>query len=61
MRRALEGLAGVDRAKVDLDSGEATVAVSGRALNRELLEAVEGKVIFARARAALARLSGEGS
>jgi len=57
VRRALEGLAGVNRATVDLDSGEATAEVSGRVSSEELVEAVRGKVILSWARAALARLS----
>ncbi len=61
MRRALEGLAGVARATVDLESGEATVEVNGEVSQQELAEAVEGKVILSWARDALARLSREES
>ena len=61
MRRALEGLAGVHGASVDVESGEATVEVSGGTSEQELVEAVEGKVILSWARDALARLSRQGS
>ncbi len=55
MRRALEGLNGVDRAKVYLESGEAKVDVSGEVSAEELVEAVQGKVILSWARGVLAR------
>ncbi len=49
----------MNRATVDLESGEATAEVSGRVSSEELVEAVRGKVILSWARAALARLSRE--
>ena len=55
MRRALEGLEGVDRVEVDLASGEVFVDVSGETTNEELVKAVEGKVILPWARDLLAR------
>ncbi len=55
MRRALEGLEGVDRVEVDLASGEAVVGVGGEMTNEELVKAVEGKVILSWARDILAR------
>ncbi len=55
MRGALEGLHGVDRAEVDLASGEAKVDVSGEVSAEELVEAVQGKVILSWARGVLAR------
>ena len=55
MRRALEGLEGVDRVEVDLASGEAVVDVGGEMTNEELVKAVEGKVILSWARDLLAR------
>ena len=55
MRRALEGLHGVDRAVVDLASGEAKVDVSGEVSAEELVEAMQGKVILSWARGVLAR------
>ena len=55
MRRALEGLEGVDRVEVDLASGEAVVDVGGETTNEELVKAVEGKVILSWARDILAR------
>ena len=55
MRQALEGLAGVDVADVDLASGEATVEVSDQVSGEELVKAVEGKVILSWARDVLAR------
>ncbi len=55
MRRALEGLHGVDRAEVDLESGEAKVDVSGEVSAEELVEVVQGKVILSWARGVLAR------
>ncbi len=54
MRRALEGLHGVQRAEVDLASGEAKVEVSGGVSAEELVEAVQGKVILSWARDVLA-------
>ncbi len=57
VRRALEGLHGVDRAEVDLESGEATVDVSGKVSAEELVEAVQGKVILSWARGFMARAS----
>ncbi|MCH6555994.1 MAG: heavy-metal-associated domain-containing protein [Chloroflexi bacterium] len=54
MRRALEGLEGVDRVEVDLASGEAVVSVGGEVTNEELVKAVEGKVILSWARVLLA-------
>ena len=44
-----------------MESGEATVEVSGGTSEQELVEAVEGKVILSWARDALARLSRQGS
>ncbi len=55
MRRALEGLAGVNVAYVDLASGVATVEVSGQVSGEELVRAAEGKVILSWARDILAR------
>lgn len=55
MRRALEGLEGVDRVEVDLASGEAVVDVGGEMINEELVKAVKGKVILSWARDLLAR------
>ncbi len=55
MRRALEGLEGVDGVKVDLASGAAVVNVGGQTTNEELVKAVEGKVILSWARDLLAR------
>ncbi len=55
MRRALEGLAGVNVANVDLASGEATVEVSDQVSGEELVQAAEGKVILSWARDVLAR------
>ena len=55
MRRALEGLEGVDRVEVDLASGEAVVDVGGELTNEQLVKAVEGKVILSWARDLLAR------
>ena len=55
MRRALEGLEGVERVEVDLVSGEAVVDVGGEVTNEELVKAVEGKVILSWARDSLAR------
>ena len=55
MRRALEGLHGVDRAEVDLASGEARVEISAEVTGEELVEAVQGKVILSWARGVLAR------
>jgi copper chaperone CopZ len=55
VRRALEGLEGVDRVEVDLASGEAVVDVGGEMTNEELVKAVEGKVILSWARDRLAR------
>ncbi len=57
VRRALEGLHGVDLAEVDLASGEAKVDVSGEVRAEELVEAVRGKVILSWARGVLARAS----
>ncbi len=54
VRRALEGLEGVDRVEVDLASGEVVVDVSGEMTNEELVKAVEGKVILSWARVLLA-------
>jgi len=54
VRRALEGLEGVDRVEVDLASGEAVVDVGGQMTNEELVKAVEGKVILSWARDLLA-------
>jgi hypothetical protein len=61
VRRALEGLASVARASVDLESGEAIIEVSAEISPAELVEAVEGRVILSWARGALARLSRETS
>ena len=58
MRRALEGLAGVHVAYVDLASGEATVEVSDQVGGEELVQAAEGKVILSWARDVLARARG---
>jgi copper chaperone CopZ len=55
VRRALEGLEGVNRVEVDLASGEAVVDVGGEMTNEELVKAVEGKVILSWARDLLAR------
>ncbi len=55
MRRALEGLEGVDRVEVNLTSGEAVVDVGGDMTNEVLVKAVEGKVILSWARDLLAR------
>lgn len=55
MRRALEGLEGVDAAEVDLDAGRATVRLSGDVPHERLVNAVEGKVILSWSRGALAR------
>ncbi len=55
MRRALEGLAGVNVAYVDLASGVATVEVSDQVSGEELVRAAEGKVILSWARDILAR------
>ena len=55
MRRALEGLDGVDGVAVDLASGEAVVDVGGEMTNEQLVKAVEGKVILSWARDLLAR------
>ncbi len=55
MRRALEGLEGVDGAEVDLASGEATVRLSGEVSDEELVNAVDGKVTLSWARGILAR------
>ncbi len=54
MRRALEGLEGVDGVEVDLASGEAVVDVGGEMTNEELVKGVEGKVILSWARDLLA-------
>jgi copper chaperone CopZ len=54
VRRALEGLEGVDGVEVDLASGEAVVGVGGEMTNEELVKAVEGKVILSWARDLLA-------
>ncbi len=55
MRRALEGLAGVNVADVDLALGAATVEVSDQVSSEELVQAAEGKVILSWARDVLAR------
>ncbi len=55
MRRALEGLAGVNVAYVDLASGAATIEVSDQVSGEELVRAAEGKVILSWARDILAR------
>lgn len=56
VRRALEGVAGVERAEMDLATGRATVQVRGQVDGRELMSAVEGKVVLSWARGVLARL-----
>jgi len=56
VQRALEGLRGVQAARVDLDTGEVLVATETDADTGDMAQAVEGLVILAWARGLLARI-----
>lgn len=56
VREGLEGIEGVVRADVDLETGEAVLIASRQLMDEEVGEAVQGKVILSWARDALSRL-----
>ena len=60
MRRALEGLRGVQEATVDLETGVVAVRTEAGVVAEATITAVEGKVILSWARGLLARVPRRG-